>query len=274
MRKKRKGRLIIIGGREEKQKESDRTILKEVARRANEGNGKLVIITAATAFPQEVRDEYLEVFQDLGVQDIGVLDVRTREDVHESSLVEEIGGAAVVFFTGGDQMRITSQIGNSPVLAKVRELFENGATIAGTSAGAAAMPDTMLIPGVGDNSMSISAFGMAPGLGFVHGVVIDSHFAERGRFGRLLGAVVQNPRNVGLGIDENTAIVTAGDGSFMVIGTGAVYIFDGTDISYPSLSGERPGGIGSIFDIKLHVLRQNDCFDMGTRRPAAGSPAE
>ncbi len=270
VRKKRKGGLIIIGGREEKQSSAERIILKEIASRANKDNGKLLIITAATGFPKEVEEEYLAVFRELGVQNVDVLDVRTREDSHRKSLVAKIAGATVIFFTGGDQLRITSQMGNSPILAKMREAFEKGATIAGTSAGAAAMPETMLISGANDKSTTIYTTGMAPGLGLVDGVVIDSHFAERGRFGRLLGAVVENPRNMGIGIDENTAIITHGDGTFKVIGTGAVYIFDGSDISYSSLSDKNPEGTVSIFDIKLHILRANDCFDMHTRRPVPG----
>src|SRR5690348_16170233 len=104
-------------------------------------------------------------------------------------------------------------------------------TIAGTSAGAAAMPETMLVGGANDESNKISTLGMAPGLGLIQGVVVDSHFAERGRFGRLLGAVTQNPKNLGLGIDENTAIVLERGEGFRVLGAGAVYVFDGRNVS-------------------------------------------
>ncbi len=108
---------------------------------------------------------------------------------------------------------------------------------------------------------------MAPGLGFLPGVVIDSHFAERGRIGRLLGAVVQNPRNLGVGIDENTAIVVEGQQRFRTIGSGAVYVIDGTRISYSGLSERHPEGVVSIHDATLHILGEGDVFDLRERRP-------
>jgi cyanophycinase len=128
------------------------------------------------------------------------------------------------------------------------------------------MPETMLIGGPSDASNKVSALAMAPGLGLCTGVVVDSHFAERGRIGRLLGAVAQNPRNLGLGIDEDTAIVVS-DGQFAVLGTGAVYAVDGTDISYSSLSEQQAEGVVSIVDVRLHVLGTGDRFDLRERRP-------
>ncbi|HEX2172897.1 MAG TPA: cyanophycinase, partial [Dehalococcoidia bacterium] len=187
--------------------------------------------------------------------------------------VEKIRQASTLFFTGGDQMRITSQMGDSPVFRCMQERYDQGVLIAGTSAGAAAMSETMLIAGPGDRSHKISALGMAPGLGLIGGVVIDSHFAERGRFGRLLGAVAQNPKNLGLGIDEDTAVVVDPGHTFHVLGSGGVYVVDGTGISFSSLSEEQSEGILSIYDVRLHVLGENDCFDLASRRPvAAGEP--
>jgi cyanophycinase len=178
--------------------------------------------------------------------------------------------ASLVFFTGGDQLRITSQLAGTPVYACLEERHLTGMAVAGTSAGAAAMPETMIISGASEESYEMSVLGMAPGLGLVHGVVIDSHFAERGRFGRLLGAVTENPRNVGIGIDEDTAIVVGPDRVFQVIGSGAIYVMDGTHISFSSLS-ERPEGKASVFDIRLHVLAAGDRYELQTKEP---HPAE
>lgn len=265
MSNKSKGRLIIIGGHE--QKEGERAILKTVAQRARGDSGRLVIITVASNQPEELGAEYRALFKDLGVGHVDVVDIRTRDEAAEEKHVQLISDAKVIFFTGGDQLRITSQIGDSPVFRCMREIYRKGATIAGTSAGAAAMPETMLIAGASDSSNRISALDMAPGLAFLSGVVIDSHFAERGRMGRLLGAVAQNPRNIGLGIDEDTAIVVAGEERFAVIGSGAVYVVDGMDISYSSLSEKHPEGIVSIYDVKLHVLGQGDHYDLSSRCP-------
>jgi cyanophycinase len=272
MSSKPKGRLVIIGGHEDKQ--GDQAILKLVAQRAHGERGRLVVVTVATNLPKQVGPEYRALFKELGVAQVDVVDIRTRDEATEPKNVEKIADAKVVFLTGGDQLRITSQIGDSPVFRCMQELYHKGATIAGTSAGAAAMPETMLIAGASDKSNRISALEMAPGLAFMSGVVIDSHFAERGRMGRLLGAVAQNPRNIGLGIDEDTAIVVSGQDRFEVIGSGAVYVVDGTGISYSSLSEKHPEGILSIYDVKLHVLGQSDQFDLNSRQPILSQERE
>lgn len=259
------GTLIIIGGHEDKA--GDRVILTEVAQRARKDAGRLVVITVATQVPEEVAAEYRTVFGELGVKHVDVLDVRTRDEAHESAVIDKVKDARVVFFTGGDQLRITSQLGDSPVFQSLLDTYHSGGTIVGTSAGAAAMPGTMLISGPGDESSKLTSLGMAPGLGLMPDVVIDSHFAERGRIGRLLGAVAQNPRNLGIGIDEDTAIVVDRGTCFEVLGSGAVYVVDGTQISYSSLSETNADGVISIDDVRLHVLGAGDQYDLTARRP-------
>jgi cyanophycinase len=272
MADKIKGTLIIIGGHEDKS--DGRAILTEVARNTRVERGPLVIVTAATQEPEELAEEYTAIFKDLGVREVAVLDIRAREDAHNPEHVELIAGAATVFFTGGDQLRITSQIGDSPLFRCLHEVYQKGATIVGTSAGAAAMPETMLVGGPSDESHRISALRMAPGLGLLGDVVIDSHFAERGRMGRLLGAVAQNPKNLGLGIDEDTAVEVMGGGHFRVLGSGAVYVVDGAEIMYSSLSEQHAEGIVTIHDVKLHVLGAHDHFDLVQRRPIRPDAAE
>jgi cyanophycinase len=268
MSTKPKGCLIIIGGHEDKQ--GDREILAEVARRTK--GGRLVIVTVASQQPEELAKEYRAIFHELGVAKLEVMDIRTRDEAADQKNVEKIAGAAVIFFTGGDQLRITSQIGDSPIFRCMHELYHNGGTIVGTSAGAAAMPETMLNGGPGDKSGDISALSMAPGLAFISGMVIDSHFAERGRMGRLLGAVAQNPKNLGIGIDEDTAIVVERGQEFRVLGSGAVYVLDGAGISYSSLSEKNPEGVVSISDVTLHVLGKADCFGLEDRCPVMAGP--
>jgi cyanophycinase len=269
-----KGTLIIIGGHEDK--DGDRPILTyvaEQARRTNR-NGRLVIVTVATEAPAEMAEQYTAIFKELGVHAIDVLDIRTRAEAHDQANVDKIAKAAVVFFTGGDQLRITSQIGDSPLFRCLHERYRKGATIVGTSAGAAAMPETMLVAGPSDTSNEVSGIGMAPGLGLIAGVVIDSHFAERGRMGRLLGAVAQNPKNLGLGIDEDTAIVVMQNQHIQVLGSGAVYVVDGQAVSYSSLSDKNPEGIVSVFDVTLHVLGADDRLDLQERRPLQAKTAK
>lgn len=267
MRSKIKGHLIIIGGAEEKDGSRDQEILREVCRKASRPRQRLVIVTAATTLPGENVDEYTRIFQDLGVPRVEVVDIRRREDAFAEANVEKVLGAAVVFFTGGDQLRITSQIGDSPIYRCMRDIYQDGGTIAGTSAGAAALPETMLVSGPGDESHTIADLGMAPGLGMIADVVVDTHFAERGRIGRLLGAVAQNPRNLGLGIDEDTAIVVDRGECFRVLGSGAVYVLDGSRIAWSSLSDQNPEGILCIHNVTLHVLGAGQEFDLTTRLP-------
>jgi cyanophycinase len=272
MSKQARGKLIIIGGHEDKA--NDPSILELVAKEVKRLKGSLVITTVASNVPDELVDEYIPAFKDLGVQHIDVLDIRSREDAYDEATVRKLEDAAVIFFTGGDQLRITSQIGDSPIYRRMKDLFADGGTVVGTSAGAAVLPETMLVSGASDESSEVSALGMAPGLGLIQGVVIDSHFAQRGRMGRLLGAVAQNPKNLGLGIDENTAIVVEHEKQFRVIGAGAVYVVDGAGISYSSLSEKHPEGIISIYDVRLHVLGEGDCFDLVNRRPEMQAETE
>lgn len=175
----------------------------------------------------------------------------------------------MVFFTGGDQLKITSQLGDSPVYRCIEEIYRRGGTVAGTSAGASVMSETMLISGDGDESHKVdTVLGMAPGLGLIRDVVVDQHFAQRGRIGRLLGAIAQNPRQLGLGLDENTAVVVQGE-RFRVIGKGAVYVLDGSESTYSNLgeSHEDRDKIMSVFDVKLHVLSADNEFSLRDRRP-------
>ncbi len=264
--KKRRGDVIVIVGNEEKQDASEGGILAAVAQRARGERGRLVILTAATEYPQEVAQVYRTAFRKLGVRHVEVLDVRTREEAFDERRGEILAGASVLFFTGGDQLRITSQLGGTPIGEALIARHHAGATLVGTSAGAAAMPETMLVGGPGNESR-ISGLALAPGLGILPGVIIDSHFAQRGRFGRLLGAVAQNPHNIGLGIDEDTAFVVENEEHFRVLGAGAVYVFDGTMNSYTSLSDLRAQGVPTIHDVRLHVLGAGDEFDLKHRRP-------
>jgi cyanophycinase len=269
MSKAKQGKLIIIGGHEDK--EGEQTILKEVVRLLGQ-NGNLLLMTVASQEPEEIAKEYRKVFKKLGVEKLDWLDIRMRDDGLKQENIEKIERADLLFFSGGDQLRITSQMGDTPVYSTMQERFQDGLHVVGTSAGAAVLPKTMLIDGNDDESNHMHNLGMAPGLGLIEGVVVDSHFAERGRIGRLLGAVAQNPANLGLGIDENTALVIGRNDEARVIGDGAVYFVDGAGIGYSSLSEETTEGILSIYRVQLHVLGEGKKFDLREREPIM--PAE
>ncbi len=270
MPKRSLGTLIIIGGHEDK--EGDKLILREVARHV--GDGKLVVATVASQLPEQMWEDYEKIFRRLGVRHVWHLDIRSREDGKSDRAQRVLEGATAVFFTGGDQLKITSQLGDTPVYQRLVEIYtEQGGLIAGTSAGASMMSETMVVSGGASGSPKVGeTVRMAPGVGLFRGSVIDQHFAERGRVSRLIGAVAQNPRMLGIGIDEDTAIRVA-DGKFTVLGAGGVYVADGSHVSYSNLAEESSDRTLSVFGVRLHLLSQGDEFDLETRT-ATARPAE
>ena len=262
-----RGTLVIIGGHEDR--EGDKVILAEVARRVK---GRLVVTTVASHQPEGYFEMYREAFRDLGVKDVVELEIAERAEASLEEKVRAFDGAGGVFFTGGDQLKITSQIGDTPVYRRIRDLFDAGGVVCGTSAGASAMCSTMLVNGEGE-SHRMGELRMAPGLGLIDDVIIDQHFAERGRMGRLLGAVAQNPRELGVGIDEDTAILVEG-ASFSVLGSGAVSVVDGSGVTYSNIAESQKDCALSIYDVRLHVLSAGDGFDLAERRPRRVPEAE
>ncbi|AYV48532.1 cyanophycinase [Caulobacter flavus] len=256
------GPLIIIGGHEDK--EGDKAILKTVAERLK--GGRLVLATIASHAPEGYFETYQKAFGSLGVTDLVELYIEDRAETHDTKKLGLLDGAAGVFFSGGDQLRISSQIGDTPIEGRIREIWRSGGVLAGTSAGASVMSDTMLVRGSSAETHRIGDLQMAPGLGLVRDTIIDQHFAERGRIGRLLGAVAQSPRVLGVGIDEDTAIVLEGD-AFTVIGSGGVYVIDAQGVSASNIAEARAERALSIFDVRLHVLAHGDGLDLQTRRP-------
>jgi cyanophycinase len=261
-----KGSLIVIGGGEDKKR--DMLILRDVAKRVN--SGALAVATVATRLANELWSDYEKVFHRLGVKRVVHLAVENREEAVTEEKVHVLDNVNVVFFTGGDQLKITSKLGGTRIHDRIQEIYNSGGTIAGTSAGASVLSETMLVSGPGNETNRIGQdLLMAPGFGFAKDMIIDQHFAERGRIGRLLGAVARNPRLLGVGIDEDTAIVMDGKEQFQVIGSGGVYVLDGHGVNFTNISEEESGRAISIFGIRLDVLSQGDLFDIRTRRPSS-----
>jgi cyanophycinase len=260
-----KGALVIIGGHEDRS--GDKQILRAVADRLGK-DGKIVVCTVASEQPQSLWEEYESAFRSLGVPHVYRLDIESREEASSARAIRILEGATGVFFTGGDQLKITSQIGDTPTFSRMQEIFEQGGVIAGTSAGASAMSETMLVTNNGDASYRIkSALLMAPGLGFAADMLIDQHFSERGRMARLIGAVSQNPRVLGIGIDEDTALILEHNRSFRVLGVGAVYVVDASKITYSNIGEAASDRTLSAFGLTIHMLSQGDRFDLPTRAP-------
>jgi cyanophycinase len=268
-RKARRGTMILIGGSEDKI--GTRIILSEVARRA--GEGTFVVASIASEEPERQWERYQRVFTELGVRRLAHLAINEREEVLDPRLASIVDDATTVFFTGGDQVKIASKIGGTPLFARLRERYAAGALIAGTSAGASAMGETMLVSrGPLEESHKVEgAFYMTRGLGLISDLVIDQHFAQRARIERLIGAIAENPGVLGIGIDEDTGVIVEPEGVMRVIGTGAVYVADGRGITHTNVSEKAKGHTLSLFDVTLHVLNHGTGLDMRTRRPFKGA---
>lgn len=265
------GAMILIGGSEDK--DGARVILAEVVRRS--AGGKLLVATVASDEPEQQWLRYCRVFRELGAGQIEHLAVSSREEAADPARLEVLRGASTVFFTGGDQVKITTRLGGTPLYTQIRSLYEQRQLLlAGTSAGASAMGETMLVSqGEKEDSHKVEgAFFMARGLGLVHDLVIDQHFAQRARIERLVAAVAENPGVLGIGIDEDTAVILDEPGRFRVVGSGAVYVADGHGVTHTNVSEHCSERTLCLFDLKLHVLINQTEFDLETRRPRFLAP--
>ncbi len=258
------GQLVIIGGAEDK--EGDCTILREFVRRAGGVSARIVVMTVATELPREVGENYIRVFERLGVEDVRIVDTVEREDANSASYLEAIEKATGVFFTGGNQARITSILKDTEIDRLLHKRLSEGAVIGGTSAGAAMMPDVMIVEGDSETNPRLEIVEMEPGMAFLPGVVIDQHFLQRGRIGRLLSAVSQQPVVLGFGIDENTAIVV-NNNQFEVIGEGVVTVVDVSEITHTNLGQILKDEDLAICGAKLHILPHGYRFDLKKRAP-------
>ena len=264
------GKLLIIGGAEDK--EGDCKILREFLRCAGGTKAHIVIMTAATSLPGEVGDNYIRVFERLGAEDVRVLDTQTPEDANNPEYLEAIEQASGIFFTGGDQARIISCLKDTKLDAAMHRRYSEGIIIGGTSAGAAMMPDMMIIEGDSETNPRVEVVAMGPGMGFLPDVVIDQHFAQRGRLGRLVTALLLQPAVLGFGIDENTAILVSGD-ELEVIGENAVTVIDESEKLHDNIDGRLKDEGLAICGAKLHILPHGYRFNLKTRQPVYDSAA-
>ena len=259
---KKLGKLVIIGGAEDK--EGDCQILREFVRLAGGMQAHIVVMTVATGLPGEVGAQYRSIFERLGVESVRIVDTDRREDASDPRALEEVRNATGIFFTGGNQARITELLKDTELDTAIHQRFAEGAVIAGTSAGAAMMPDVMIVEGEPETNPRVEVAKMDTGMGFLPGVVIDQHFAQRGRLGRLISAVVQQPVVLGFGIDENTAIAVDGD-HVEVIGEGSVTVIDVAKIEHTNLDETLKDEPLALCGAKLHILPHGYHFDLKKR---------
>ncbi|MGC2238467.1 MAG: cyanophycinase [Pyrinomonadaceae bacterium] len=259
------GHLLVIGGAEDKYNE--RRILKKFLELCGD-NPEVLIVPVASDFPEFAADVYVQAFRRLGVAMPRVLRATSRQDVFQANADELLDGVKGVFITGGDQMRLVSLLGGTNFSQKLRQLAsETDLVLAGTSAGAAGMSNSMIVRGESTPHPQKNSVRLSPGLGFLKNVIIDQHFTERGRISRLITAVSYNPYNLGVGIDENTAIILDNEGILEVFGAGTVTIVDGSTITYNEIAEVGDHEAFSVCGVQLHILGDGLFYDYFARHP-------
>jgi cyanophycinase len=227
------GYLMPIGGAEDKK--AQRTILKHFIQLAGGANARIAVIPTASESPEERGAQYCTLFSSLGAEQVDCIHLRNRHDANSFDTARRLDNVTGVFMTGGDQVKLVSLIGGTLLARKLLTRFWNGVTVAGTSAGASAMSLHMIAFGRSGAKPSQRMVQLAPGLGLAPDLIIDQHFSQRDRTGRLMTAVAFNPALIGVGVDEDTALVIAPDGQCEVIGSGSVTVVDGRNMEYTDI---------------------------------------
>jgi cyanophycinase len=275
-----KGKLITIGGSEDKGTNPETGefhrnnlnffelgILRRVVEEAGGPGARMEIITTASTIPYEVGENYINAFGKIGCTNIGVMHIRNRQDTQRKEFLERIRVCNAVMFTGGNQLRLSVTDGGTEFLAILKKRYQEGnIVIAGTSAGAMAMGQTMIYEGNAARAHLKGEVKMTTGLGFINSVIIDSHFEKRGRFGRLAQAVATNPSAIGIGLGEDTGMLITEGNKMEAIGSGLVVIIDGHDILHSNIGDIPDGNPVSIENMKVHFCEKGNGYLLKERK--------
>lgn len=275
-----KGKLIAIGGAEDKGTDLEKGeihrnnlnffelgILRRVVEEAGGKSSRIEVITTASMIPYEVGEHYLDAFGKIGCTNIGLLHIRTRQDAMNPEYVDRIRQCDAVMFTGGNQLRLSATDGGTEFLAILRKRYlEENFLIAGTSAGAMAMSNTMIYEGNATRAHLKGEVKITTGLGFVNTVIIDSHFEKRGRFGRLVQAVAANPSCIGIGLGEDTGMLITEGNKMEAIGSGLVVIIDGHEILHSNIADIPDGNPISLENLKVHFCEKGNGYLIKERK--------
>ncbi len=275
-----KGKLIAIGGAEDKGTDLEKGeifrnnlnffelgILNKITKEAGGVNAKIEIITTASTIPYEVGENYLDAFSKIGCNNIGVMHIRNRDDATNENYLKRLKICDVVMFSGGNQLRLTAIYGGTEFLKTIKERYhsENKFIVAGTSAGAMAMSNTMIYEGNATKAHLKGEVKITTGLGFMDNVIFDSHFEKRGRFGRLAQAVAANPGCIGIGLGEDTGMMITEGNKMEAIGSGLVMIIDGHEIKHSNIADIPDGNPISVENIKVHFCEKGNGYLVNER---------
>lgn len=263
-----RGWVIPIGGGEKKVRSSK--ILSRFVKLCGGKAAHIAVIPTASSL-EDAGKRYCEVFGELGAKACDILPLETRSDCNAAATLKIIEQARGIFFTGGNQMRLSTTIGGTRAARLIRRRNAKGLHVAGTSAGAAFLCEHMIAFGKTGATPRSGMATLAPGLGLTNRAIIDQHFRERDRIGRLLTSLAYNPFAVGIGVDEDTAAFIGPDDTIEVLGSGGLTVLDPSDLSYSSMDVARPGKPISLMGVKLHILLEGDSYDLAKKvaQPAA-----
>lgn len=270
-----KGKLLAIGGAEDKGTDLETgqihrnnlnffelAILRRIVAEIGGHDKRIEVITTASMIPVEVGDNYQNAFGKIGCKDIGVMHIRNRSDAANEEYLTRLRNCDAVMFSGGNQLRLTSTFGGTKFLEIVLDRYhkEKDFLVAGTSAGAMAMSNTMIYEGNATKAHLKGEVKITTGLGFMDDVIFDSHFEKRGRFGRLAQAVASNPSCIGIGLGEDTGVLIINGNEMEAIGSGLVVILDGHDIKHSNIADIPDGCPISIENMKVHFLEKGNGY--------------
>lgn len=259
------GPLLLIGGAEDKA--GSKVILKRFVELAGGRAARIVILATASAFHDLVGKRYVTLFTQLGAAQAILLPLNDRTQANNPAVLGQIEAATGIFMTGGDQLKITALLGGTSAARAIRQAHNRGVTVGGTSAGASVASEHMMAYGASGIAPHKDMMQFAPGLGLIKGVVIDQHFGQRGRTGRLITALAHNPDLVGIGLDEDTAIEIQPNGFLTVLGRGSVLIVDAAGTTWSDIYTVPDHAPLTVFDLRVHVLSQRYHYDLATRTP-------
>ncbi len=256
-----RGYVIPIGGAEEKL--HDQAILSRFVDLCGADGARIVVIPTASEL-EDTGDNYVKLFRDLGATEVTSLVIEERADAQSEDHLADLENATGIFITGGNQLRLSTILGGTPIAQAIRRTNAHGTHVAGTSAGAAIMSEHMIAGGDSGSTPRQGSVNLSPGLGLTNRLVIDQHFRQRDRLGRLLSAIAYNPFLIGIGLDEDTAAFIDPEGVLHVEGSGAVTVVDPSELEYSSLHNAGQGDTISLIGMKVHVLAKGCSYSIAT----------
>jgi cyanophycinase len=261
-----RGLIAPIGGAEDKVDE--RVIHRAFVARCGGPEARIAVIPTASEL-DDTGHRYERLFRKLGAAHVDVLDMTSRADAEVPEVLEALDRATGVFMTGGNQLRLSTILGGTPVAQRVRRRNAAGVHVAGTSAGAAFVSEHMIAYGREGSTPYAGQVTLCAGLGLTNRVIVDQHFRQRDRLGRLLAALAYNPFAQGLGLDEDTGAFIGPDNVLEVVGSGGVMVVDVGDLDFSSMADVREGEPVSLIGVRLHILTHGARYDLDGRK---GSP--